>query len=186
MNKRFDNINDTFTSYEKTTIQPVQAREARLYHIECKLKEFEEGHGRDLEFLKKLTRKLLYTLDQSMHKNNDIKLVKLVHKYKPEEEPEVGEDNRLSNIKLTSGRDASCSKKTIATSLRYDANRSAIQPTGDSFLPSLTRNVSPLAHNSGIYSNEHNISGCRADERDYMASKVPKSWLGGSSTSKLI
>ena len=95
MKRRFDNINDTFTNYEKTTIQPVQAREARMHHLECKIKEYEEVHGKDLEFLKKLTQKLLYTIDKSIHGNDGLKLIKLVHKYKSDCDPDIEGGNRL-------------------------------------------------------------------------------------------
>jgi F0F1-type ATP synthase membrane subunit b/b' len=66
MQKRFDNINETFTNYEQNTIQPVQVREARLHYIETQLKEHEKSMEVDHEFFKQLIKKLLVALEQSV------------------------------------------------------------------------------------------------------------------------
>lgn len=86
MKRRFDNINETFTSYETTTIQPVKVREARMHHIECKLKEYEDVNVHQVESLRTLVTKLLYALDRAVNRNNSVELAKLIHKYKPEDD----------------------------------------------------------------------------------------------------
>ena len=102
MKRRFDNISDTFMNYENTTIQPHKVREAKLHHLEWKIKEYEDSHGKDLQFLKKLTQKLLLTIDQSFHGNDGLNLIKLVHKYLPEENPMIDEEeNRLFHGRYT-------------------------------------------------------------------------------------
>jgi len=55
-----------------------------------------------LQFLKKLTQKLLLTIDQSFHGNDGLNLIKLVHKYLPEENPMIDEEeNRLFHGRYT-------------------------------------------------------------------------------------
>jgi phage-related tail protein len=81
--KRFDNIFETFTNFEKTTIQPVTVREARMYHIECKIKEFEDVNVHEVESLRTLITKLLFALDRAVNRNNSVELAKLIHKHKP-------------------------------------------------------------------------------------------------------
>jgi len=43
--------------------------------------------------------------------------------------------------------------------IKYDGNKSAIEPTGESFLPSLTRNQSPVENKQNINSYEKYITG---------------------------
>jgi len=66
MKRRFDNINETFINYEKSTIQPVQAKEARLHYIESQIKEQEKSIASEHDFFKDLIRRLLIALEQSV------------------------------------------------------------------------------------------------------------------------
>lgn len=92
MKRRFDNINETFTSYETTTIQPAKVREARMHHIECKLKEYEDVNVHQVESLRTLVTKLLFALDRAVNRNNSVELAKLIHKYKPEDDTIENDD----------------------------------------------------------------------------------------------
>jgi hypothetical protein len=124
MQRRFDNINETFTNYEKNTFQPVQVREARLHYIESQLKEQEKTIETEHEFFKDIMKKLLFALESSVLVNglDHINLTK-----RSKENASSEERNR---------------KVHRSSASKFDGNKSMIEPTGETFLPSLTRNIS--------------------------------------------
>lgn len=133
---RFDNINETFDNYEKNTIQPVQVREARLHFIECQLKEHESSRQVEFDYFKELIKRLLIALEQSVFISgvDCVALSKRVSKTKL---------NRVATKQhspIEEGiRGYNNSKQSMAN-FGYDGNRSMIEPSTESFLPSLTRN----------------------------------------------
>ena len=136
MQRRFDNINQTFSEYEQNTIQPVKVREARLHYIESQLKEQESSREVEFDHLKELIMKLLTALEQSVFISGTdcIAISKRVN---------VKRLNKNYSKVINSPRNDSFTKisKTKISGTHIFNDKSMIQPTGDSFLPSLSRNV---------------------------------------------
>ena len=157
MQRRFDNINQTFSDYEQNTIQPVQVREARLHYIESQLKEQESSREIEFDHLKELIMKLLTALEQSVFISGTdcIAISKRVN---------VKRLNK-NYSKVNSPRNDSFTKisKTKISGTHISNNRSMIQPTGDSFLPSLSRNV----HNESSII-QHKDENAIINEHDYI------------------
>lgn len=144
MQRRFDNINETFTNYEKNTFQPVQVREARLHYIETQLKEQNKQFEVEHDFFAGILKKLLMALEQSVFISGTecISLSKRSHKYAQYQSHRSPSDEKLglhSKNKFSTGN------------IRLDGNKSVIEPTGESFLPSLTRNTKGPDPNVGTF-----------------------------------
>lgn len=158
MQRRFDNINQTFTDYEKNTIQPVQVREARMHYIESQIKEQEQSREIEYDHLKDLIMKLLLALEQSVFiSGTDCvaitkKLnVKRLNQYK-------------SNAISPRGDSLLQSSKSKISNTNLQFNKSMIEPSSESFLPSLTRNI----HNESaiIRSKDDSMMNENVNSRD--------------------
>ena len=56
-------VMDKFQDWSKVLIEPATLNDARLYSLESRIHEEEELRIREFEFLKDLTKKLIYSLE---------------------------------------------------------------------------------------------------------------------------
>lgn len=59
------NVMDKFQDWSKVLIEPATLNDARLYSLESRIHEEEELRIREFDFIKDLTKKLIYSLEQS-------------------------------------------------------------------------------------------------------------------------
>ena len=65
------NVMDKFQDWSKVLIEPATLNDARLYSLESRIHEEEELRIREFDFMKDLTKKLIYSLEQSSVGNVD-------------------------------------------------------------------------------------------------------------------
>lgn len=58
------NVMDKYQDWSKVLIEPSSLNDARLYSLESRIHEEEEMRLKEFDFLKDLTKKLIYSLEQ--------------------------------------------------------------------------------------------------------------------------
>ena len=58
------NVMDKYTDWSKVLIEPASLNDARLFSLESRIHEEEEIRMKEFEFLKDLSKKLIYSLEQ--------------------------------------------------------------------------------------------------------------------------
>jgi len=75
MQRRFDNINDTFEDYENNFMGPTKMREGRMHAIEVKLKEQEDSRETEFKYMKFLLNKMLIAFEHSIFVSGHHKII---------------------------------------------------------------------------------------------------------------
>jgi hypothetical protein len=145
MQRRFDNINDTFEDYENNFMGPTKMREGRMHAIEAKLREQEDSRETEFKYLKLLLKKMLTAFEQSVFVSGTDKIVpsKSVV-YHPQTERQ---EQNLSPPEKTSS--AQTEKLEI---VRQKANKTMTDNGDNKFLPSLQSkiNTTKLSFNNNL------------------------------------